>query len=223
MRRYNLDVKSALARLHEVRPQIFPNSSFTAQLYIFDQMNHRFDSNHPLYKQFQCERARTLYLIFDVEQNGIETKNQLRQEFCDSFYLPNASNLETIYRCRQCQTQLFTNIDLRNHPTGRGLYDWFKQCVDDCNGKSTEILCEQKYFTTYLSWLKNQIDTDENFHENSIECPTCRIKVGIYSLNGKKCSCNRWVLPSFYFMDESVDRCSVDSRSVEVQEKQINS
>ena len=213
MRRYHLSASAALKKLTEVRPVVRPNLSFSAQLYLFEQMNHQLDINHGLYKEFQLERARAVYIDHDTELNGTDQKNDLRQQFRQAFTLPHGhascTNIDT-YVCRQCQTELFTNVDLSHHLEGMGLHDWFtKYGREKMIESSAAIECHQQLFTSYLEWVMNQIDTPKNTHNNDIQCPKCRTPVGNYNLNGVKCSCGRWVTPAFLFQVDKIEKKAV--------------
>lgn len=213
MRRYHLSASSALKKLKEARPAIHPNMSFSAQLYLFEQMNNQVDINHGLYKEFNLERARAIYIDHDTEMNGVDQKNQLRQQFRQAFTLPHGHASCTIvdtYICRQCQTELFTNADLSRHSEGMGLHDWFiKYGREKMIQSSTDVECQRQLFTNYLEWVMNQIDTPENVHDNHIQCPECRTTVGNYNLNGMKCSCGRWITPAFVFGMDKIEKKAV--------------
>ncbi len=221
MRRHKLSVNTALKRLILARPGVRPNRSFSAQLYLFEQMNNQFDVNHGLYKEFQFERARAIYIDHDTENEGIDKKNNLRQQFRQAFTLPYGHAtciLTETYICRQCHTQLFTNADLLRHSEGVGLFDWFMKYDNDKRIQSlSEKECHQKLFTNYLEWLMIQIDTQENFHSNSIKCPECSSIVGNYNLNGAKCPCGKWVTPAFHFDMDKIEQKSVTKIHIETK------
>ena len=213
MRRYHLSASEALKRLTLARSVVHPNISFAAQLYLFEQMHHQLDTNHGLYKEFQCEQARATYIDHDTEMHGIDQKNLLRQQFRRAFTLPHGHASCTIinsYVCRQCQTELFTNADLSHHSDGGGLYDWFvKYGREKVMETSSEVQCHQKLFTNYLEWVMNQIDTPENMHGNDIKCPECSVIVGNYNLNGSKCPCGKWITPAFLFDTDQIEMKAV--------------
>jgi dual specificity phosphatase 12 len=225
MRRHNLSAKAALKQLSLSRPIVHPNSSFSAQLYLLEQMNNHFDVNHGLYKEFQFERARAIYIDHDTENEGIHKKNDLRQQFRKAFTLPYGHATCTVtetYTCRQCHASLFTNADLSRHSEGAGLYDWFKKYGNENPVKSVpEIECRQKVFTNYLEWLMTQIDTSTNSHDGPIQCPECLAVVGNYNLNGRKCSCGRWVLPAFDFNIEKIEQQA--TTEVKIETKNVSS
>jgi dual specificity phosphatase 12 len=221
MRRHKLTASDALKRLTLARPVVRPNLSFCAQLYMFEQMNHQLDTNHNLYKEFQFECARTLYIDHDTENEGIDSKNNLRQQFRKAFTLPYGHATCTVtdtYICRQCQKELFTNADISRHTEGPGLYDWFmKYGINRTNLAMSDVECHQKLFTNYLEWVMAQIDTPENSHSNSIKCPECSTIVGDYNLNGAKCSCGRWVTPSFLFDMDKIEQKAVTKINIETK------
>ncbi|UJR33841.1 hypothetical protein I4U23_021264 [Adineta vaga] len=210
MHRYKLSVDDALKRLRNARPGVQPNPSFTSQLYLFEQMNRQLDKNHTLYKEFQFERARLIYLDHDIENNGIDQKNTLRQEYRQAFTLPYGHAQCTItdtYVCRHCQRELFTNVDLSRHFEGVGLIDWFSKHGNDKRTKlSAEKECQQRIFTHCMEWIMSQIDTPENTHGDWIKCPECSTIIGQYHLNGLKCSCGRWITPGFQFIDDKIEK-----------------
>jgi len=221
MRRHKLSASAALKRLILARPVIRPNLSFSAQLYLFERMNNQFDINHGLYKEFQFERARAIYIDHDTENEGIDKKTNLRQEFRKAFTLPygHATSIVTeTYICRQCHRELFTNADLSRHSEGVGLYDWFMKYGNENQMKSIpEVECHQKLFTNYLEWLMVQIDTPENSHHDSIKCPECSSIIGNYYLNGTKCSCGRWVTPAFHFDTDKIEQKAVTKINIETK------
>jgi dual specificity phosphatase 12 len=221
MRRHKLSANAALKRLRLARPVIRPNPSFAAQLYLYEQMNHQFDTNHGLYKEFQFERARALYIDHDTESEGIDKKNNLRQQFRHAFTLPYGHATCTVtgtYTCRQCHTELFTNADLFRHSEGLGLYDWFmKYGNDKFMQASSEVECHQQLFTNYLEWLMAQIDTPENTHSGSMKCPNCSTIVGNYNLNGDKCSCGRWIIPGFHFDTDKIEQKATTKMNIETK------
>ena len=151
MRRYQLSARDALQRLSIARSVVRPNPSFSAQLSLFEQMNHQCDTNHQLYKELQLERARAIYIDHDTEKNGIDEKNQLREQFCRAFTLPYghaACTITDTYRCRQCRSTLFSNADIFTHPAGRGLYDWsMKHCNHSLVKSSSSTECLEQVFT----------------------------------------------------------------------------
>jgi len=220
MRRHQLSANAALKRLILARPVVRPNLSFSAQLYLFEQMNNQLDVNHGLYKEFQFERARAIYIDHDTENEGVDKKNNLRQQFRQAFTRPYGHATCTVtetYICRQCQTELFTNADLSRHSEGVGLHDWFmKYGRDKPVGSSPEIECHQKLFTHYLEWLMIQIDTPDNSHGDYIKCPECSTIIGNYNLNGTKCPCGRWVIPAFYFDMDKIEQKAVTKMNIEM-------
>ncbi|CAF0847187.1 unnamed protein product [Adineta ricciae] len=223
MRRYKLSADVALKRLTAARPVVHPNLSFAAQLYLFEQMNHQLDVNHDLYRGFQFERARAIYLDYDTEMNGVDAKNTLRQQYRQAFALPHGHAQCTViktYLCRQCRKELFTNADVSRHSKGIGLFDWFmKYGSDRCLKLPTDKECEETIFTHCLDWLMTQIDTPENRHSNSIKCPSCSTTVGHYDLNGLKCSCGRWVTPGFLFDVKQIEEKECTQLNIEITNK----
>lgn len=219
MRRHQLSAIDALERLKLARPCVRPNPSFLTQLYFLEQMNNKFDHNHDLYKEFQLERARLIYIDHDTENEGLEKKNYLREQFRKAFALPYGHASCTItetYTCRQCHRELFTNADLSRHTKGSGLYDWFmKHSEKNKMNSSSRIECHENFFTNYLEWLLVQIDTPENSHSASIKCPECSTIIGTYDLNGMKCLCGRWVIPGIHFVDDKIEKKSVTEVHVE--------
>ncbi|CAF1232169.1 unnamed protein product [Rotaria sordida] len=221
MRRHKLSANDALKRLKLARSSIHPNMSFAAQLYLFEQMNNQFDVNHGLYKEFHFERARALYIDHDTDIEGIDKKNELRQQFRKAFTLPygHATCTETeTYMCRQCQNELFTNADLSRHSEGVGLYNWFMKYGNEKLFKLlSEVECHREVFTHCLEWLMIQIDTPENSHSESIKCPKCSVIIGNYNLNGTKCSCGRWVMPAFHFDIDKIEQKTVTKINIETK------
>jgi dual specificity phosphatase 12 len=221
MRRHKLSANAALKQLILARPVVRPNLSFAAQLYLFEQMNNQLDINHGLYKEFQFERARAIYIDHDTENEGIDKKNHLRQQFRQAFILPYGHATCTVtetYFCRQCHTELFTNADLSRHSEGTGLYDWFMKYGNEKSiGSVPEVECHQKLFTNYLEWLMAQIDTPENCHSDSIKCLECSVIVGNYNLNGGKCPCGRWVTPAFHFDIDKIEQNSTTKINIETK------
>lgn len=219
MRRYKLSADVALKRLTTARPVVHPNLSFAAQLYLFEQMNHQLDTNHDLYRGFQFERARAIYLDHDTEIYGIDAKNTLRQQYRQAFALPHGHaqcKVIKTYLCRQCHRELFTNADVSRHSEGVGLFDWFmKYGRDRCLKLSTDKECQQNVFTHCTQWLMAQIDTPGNQHSNSIKCPSCSTTVGHYDLNGLKCSCGRWVTPGFLFGVKQIEEKECTQLNIE--------
>ena len=210
MRRYQLSAWDALQRLSLARPAVRPNPSFSAQLSLFERMKHQCDTTHQLYKELQLERARAIYIDHDTEQNGIDEKNQLREQFCRLFTLPYGHEDYTVastYRCRRCQNTLFSDADIFTHPTGRGLYDWSMKQTD-LSSPATE--CREQVFTTYLEWFMRQMNTTTNSHEGLIHCPHCLSIVGSYHLNGKRCSCDKWIVPAFYFNSQHIEKFCIE-------------
>lgn len=221
MRRHGLSASDALKQLKLKRPIVQPNLGFSAQLYLFEQMNNRFDANHSLYKEFHLERARAIYIDHDVENEGIEKKHHLRQQFRQSFTLPHGHASCTVtetYVCRQCQTELFTNADLSRHSEGVGNYDWFaKHAIKQQFLSLSEQECHKKLFTHYLEWVMAQIDTPDNAHSASLTCPHCSAVVGCYDLSGAKCPCGRWVEPAFDFDFDKIEQKIVTKISIETK------
>jgi dual specificity phosphatase 12 len=221
MRRHKLSADAALKRLVLARPIVRPNLGFFAQLNLFEQMNNQLDVNHDLYKEFQFERARLIYIDHDTEYEGIDKKNNLRQQFRKAFTLPYGHATCTVtdtYFCRECHTELFTNADLSRHSEGSGCFDWFmKYGINKSVNPFPEIECRQKLFTNYLEWLMAQIDTHENLHNDSIKCPKCSTVVGDYNLNGAKCPCGRWVTPAFHFDIDKIEQKQVTKINIETQ------
>ncbi|CAF0734166.1 unnamed protein product [Rotaria sp. Silwood1] len=221
MRRYKLSASDALKRLRLARPCVTPNMSFAAQLYLFEQMNNQFDVNHGLYKEFHFERARTVYIDNDPEFEGIDKKNELRQQYRKAFTLPYGHATCTVtetYICCQCQNELFTNADLSRHSEGVGQYDWFMKYGNDKLFKFlVTVECHRQIFTNCLEWLMDQIDTPENPHSDSIKCPKCSVIIGYYNLNGAKCSCGRWVVPAFHFDLNKIEQKIVTKINIETK------
>ena len=219
MRRYQLSARDALQRLSLARPAVRPNASFSAQLSLFERMNRQCDTNHQLYKELQLERARAIYIDHDTEKNGIDEKNQLREQFCRSFTLPYghaACTITNTYRCRGCQYTLFSNADIFTHPAGRGLYDWStKHSNHSLVESSSGTECRQQVFTNYLEWFMKQMNTSANSHEGPIQCPHCLSIVGSYHLNGKRCSCDKWLVPAFYFDSHEIEQRTVTDMASE--------
>lgn len=225
MRRHKLSVKDALERLQAARPCVSPNQSFSAQLYLFEQMNNQLDTNHQLYREFQFERARSIYIDHDTENEGIDKKNNLRQQFCKAFTLPYGHATCTVtetYTCRQCHTELFTNADLSRHYEDVDLYDWtIKYGKKKLTKSSSDVECNRKLFTHYPEWLMAQIDIPENPHSGSIKCPKCSEIVGNYDLNGAKCPCGRWIIPGIHFDTDKIGQTAVTK--VEIETNQMSS
>ncbi len=221
MRRHQLSASTALKRLILARPVVRPNLSFSAQLYLFEQMNNQLNVNHDLYKEFQFERARAIYIDHDTENEGLEKKNNLRQQFRQAFTLPYGHATCTVtdtYVCRQCQTELFTNADLSRHFEGVGLHDWFmKYGREKMIDSSTETECHKALFTNYIEWLMVQIDSPQNPHNESIKCPQCSVIIGNYNLNGVKCPCGRWVTPGFHFNTDKIENKAVTKVNIETK------
>ena len=211
MCRYQLSAKSAIERLRQARPAVRPNPGFAAQLFLFEQMNFQFDREHPLYKEFQFECARTTYLEHDVESQGEEEKNRLRQEFSRRFVRPNGHRpceIVDVFCCRNCQRELFSNADLFEHFVRSSLFDWFRRYSRyDERSSFAAIPCQNHLFTHLLDWLLiEQIDVPSNPHGSSIKCPQCSTVIGDFHLNGKKCSCSTWLVPGVQFDENQVER-----------------
>jgi dual specificity phosphatase 12 len=51
--------------------------------------------------------------------------------------------------------------------------------------------------------MQQTIDAGEL--EGKLECPKCRAKVGTYAWQGMRCSCGKWVTPSFSLGKSKVD------------------
>ncbi|CAF3376650.1 unnamed protein product [Rotaria socialis] len=221
MRRHSLSANDAFKRLKLARPFIQPNLSFCTQIYLFEQMNNKLDVNHELYKEFHFERARTIYIDHDTENEGIDKKNDLRQQYRQAFTLPYGHAMCTVtetYICRQCQTELFTNADLSRHSEGGGLYNWFMKYGKDRFSKLLPgVECHQQLFTNCLQWLMAQIDTPTNSHNASIKCLKCSEIIGKYDLYGARCSCGRWVMPAFHFDIDRVEKKNATNINIETK------
>jgi dual specificity phosphatase 12 len=51
--------------------------------------------------------------------------------------------------------------------------------------------------------MQPAIDTGEL--DGKLECPKCKAKVGTYAWQGMRCSCGKWVTPSFTLGKSKVD------------------
>jgi hypothetical protein len=209
MRHHCLPSRTAMERLCRARTCVCPNESFSAQLDLFERMNTRLDVHHVLYKQFQCERARLIYIDHDIDKYGIDEKTRLRQEFRHTVTRAYEYGTRTVtrrYRCRQCHIELFTDADLTMHWQGSGLYNWFRKYnYSNVDRLSSPVECEQGLFTVYLEWFMDQIDVSSNVHSGSIVCRSCSSIVGHFNLNGSKCTCQRWVEPAVYFYRQHIE------------------
>ena len=59
------------------------------------------------------------------------------------------------------------------------------------------------FFLEPQDWMQPTIDLQEL--DGKLECPKCSSKVGGYAWQGMKCSCGRWVTPSFSLAKSKVD------------------
>lgn len=166
-------------------------------------MNFEFDENFPLYKEFQHECSRMIYLDHDVENHGDEEKIRLRKEFSRRFVRSNPNRSNEGFRCRFCQKILFNDVDFFQHPVGQRLFDWFQKFNDEHQDKSQ---CQEHFFTNLLDWLIEQIDVPSNPHGGSIKCPQCSTVIGQFDLNGKKCFCAAWLVPGVRFDPNQIER-----------------
>ncbi|CAF3565875.1 unnamed protein product [Rotaria socialis] len=89
------------------------------------------------------------------------------------------------YTCRTCHFKLFTNNDIERHE------------------KEPTIICNdiEKIFTYFLDWI------DDIFANSvgTICCPSCKINLGEYSLQGIRCNCHQWIKPAFVFNCQSIE------------------
>lgn len=214
MSRYKLTVEKSLERMKQARREVSPNEGFQAQLHIFEQMNFSFDANHRLYKEFLCERLRELYVDYDTETNGVEGKIELRSKLCqsiDELCRLDESKHRFEYFCRHCCQIVFTDTHLSKHPSGQGIWNWFRNVNDRyTNRLSEKNPCQQKYFTVYLHWFPDQINRLTETNEIRLECQNCHNLLGFLKLQGSKCQCGRWNLPSFNFNEESIVKRDVE-------------
>ena len=59
------------------------------------------------------------------------------------------------------------------------------------------------FFLEPQDWMQPIVDQGEL--DGKLECPKCRSKVGTYAWQGMRCSCGKWVTPSFTLGKSKVD------------------
>lgn len=97
-------------------------------------------------------------------------------------------------KCHKCRHILLT--DMAN--TYKSL------CDDKCDSYSS------KHFVYLLedqlpSWIKKKID-EEQWTRGKLLCEKCGSKIGSFDfVSGRKCSCEKSILPSVYFVTSQID------------------
>lgn len=95
------------------------------------------------------------------------------------------------YRCKGCATTLASSSSLVRHPP------------------ADEGTC-QHHFLEPVEWMRPELELGEL--EGKLACPKCRKKVGSYLWQGSRCSCGKWVIPSFKLSKAKVDEMASTSR-----------
>lgn len=138
----------------------------------------------PIDSSILSQPPQEMELITD--QGRIQIKPSLLGEALTQIVTKMAS-----YRCKGCSTILASSPSLvRHQPANKGT-------------------C-QHYFLEPVEWMRPQLELGEL--EGKLTCPKCSKKVGSYLWQGSKCSCGKWVIPSFKLSKAKVDEMASISR-----------
>ena len=170
MAKYRIHYDEALRKVHKLRHQVRPNSSFLYQLKLFDEMNFSFNALNPSFRLFLLKRwifVMKNKIILDVEQKDMTILEKFFSHLSLSEQAEGAPLL-----CAKCKTVLLRDINI----------------VRDLSQDRPRNQC-QYLVTEPKGWMLPNVSTKSM---GSIQCPNCRTTVGDFHWKrpvGTLCSC----------------------------------
>ncbi|KAG8622877.1 hypothetical protein KVT40_009388 [Elsinoe batatas] len=178
MKRFDLGVEDALAKLREARPFVEPNDGFMEQLRLFRTMGMPDELDHvPAYQRWlyqrEVELSRACGQAPDADKILFEDEHVKDK---------HGSSME--FRCKKCRRTLATSQYLNDHQP------------------LTQKGCAH-YFVDPLSWMRTELEQSKL--DGRLECPKCSANVGKYAWHGMQCSCGGWVVPAISLAKGRID------------------
>lgn len=166
-----------------------PNMGFARQLELIEQMNYTIDHDSTLYKTYEQQ-----------EEFDFLKKSPARQTIKE----------ETIYKCKKCRIQVFTDKDVTPHVINGSQFTVLHQGKqsdkkeEDSTDEDKEKICKDQLFVEPLDWFKDLLTE----MSGKLMCPSekCGSKLGSFDWCGSKCTCGSWVSPAIHIQTSKVDK-----------------
>ncbi|CAL8321775.1 unnamed protein product [Arctogadus glacialis] len=187
MRSHRLSFSEAYDRLQRRNPDVQVNTGFQQQLQLYETLGCRVDRSRAEFREF---RLRLL----------VEQQADLSQVPSDVFAVDPADSAssEVSYRCRKCRRTLFRVSSLLSHEVGDGASSFQHKKSSDPTGNAA---CTS-YFIEPVQWMESALIGQL---DGPLQCPRCSSKLGAFCWAGGRCSCGRWVTPSFQLHHNRLD------------------
>ena len=131
---------------------------------------------------------------------------------------PSVGTSAAPYKCRKCRSIIFTSAGLAepHFMTPRATATTLLQSSDlaDTTTSSSkkkkskaagQVLCRTLLLDPdRVSWVQQLAKASPHIAD-SLSCPHCSCKLGVFDWSGAKCGCGQWVAPSFKITDSKVD------------------
>ncbi|PVU92569.1 hypothetical protein BB559_003693 [Furculomyces boomerangus] len=221
-----LSVDKALGLIKENRPQSNPNYGFVEQLNLYIELNFKVDSSEDLYRRFVNSIAHKKFeengylenpMIAEdpllVLQNKQKAQNSIMKPGEGSNQLQVVNNgiikREIGIKCKKCRRLLLSESNIFEHEAGPGNIGFSYTKVNNFGAEAVggnmagkpKNNCSSIFFEP-ISWIK---DIHSGVISGKIMCPKCDTKLGQFSWAGSKCSCGKWVTPSFQIHNSKID------------------
>lgn len=189
---YKLSLKQLMHAIKRKTGDLNINEGFMRQLELFEQIKG--DLNDDKYRNFLMEFSK------DIKQDLAQLNEQL---------LPEEVHETGFLRCKICREPLarssqmlaHTKPDETSHQSlfykKSGNYIYARLKASDS--------CSHYFLKDPLKWMNL---TDEL--EGRLDCVKCHAKIGGYSWRGSRCSCGKWIIPSFHLLISKVDYVRTD-------------
>lgn len=184
---YGLSLHQAIYAIKRKQP-IQISDWFMRQLRLFEEVKGEL-SNLKI-RQFLIDNMPNGYDIFQ------KLLNELQQGNTDS----ETANQEILITCKKCRTPLAKSSQLLTHspPDMSSHQIYFKNQL-------AHNSCTHYFLKDPLKWMGLNKDEESGPIEGKLNCPGCTSKIGGFSWKGSRCSCGRWITPSFNLLISKVE------------------
>lgn len=205
MKYYKLNLKQLMYAVKRKTGDLNINDGFMKQLELFEEIKGDLKSDK--YRNFLMEFSK------DIKQDLADLNEQQQDQ----------ERIEEtgLLRCKICREPLakssqilaHTKPDESSHQSlfykKSGNYVYARLKASDS--------CSHYFLKDPLKWMNL---TDEL--EGRLDCARCHAKLGGYSWRGSRCSCGKWIIPSFHLLINKVDYVKLVSKKKESKEENKN-
>lgn len=207
MKCYDLSLTQATHAIAR-KQQISINPTFEAQLEVYEKCKADLAANEDPYKEYLFE--------FYKDQDPKWVLDQFNSDILAHTFGPKDKGVESdtgaeskesgVLRCKKCRETLGIGAQILNHskPTESSHQSVFYKKAGNYiyASEKASVDCSHYFLRNPLNWMN--LGKGEDL-EGRLDCIKCNSKIGGYSWKGSRCSCGKWIIPSFHLLTSKVD------------------